>query len=230
MADLKIDFNNCDVSIEKMFDIHDNQNVNINTNVPNSKTTSYKGVGNTSKKGSRVQEKQHGVEYPVFSKGQGVTDDHIKALYRLLTTRCWISTQTNEVDFQRLFNGEANDCEIIWTGQDKLGKNAPTKLGVSALYFLFFKMSEEKLITTSSNSERVGPILESHFVDTEGHFLTSVSNVKKTSQTATVYIDQILKTMRMRPTAEDIQQLLREDMESKYDTNDRQDMNWRKPH
>ena len=25
MADLKIDFSNCDVSIEKMFDIHDNQ-------------------------------------------------------------------------------------------------------------------------------------------------------------------------------------------------------------
>ena len=40
MADLKIDFNNCDVSIEKMFDIHDNQNVNV-----------YNGNGNPASKG-----------------------------------------------------------------------------------------------------------------------------------------------------------------------------------
>lgn len=29
MTDFKIDFNNCDVEIGKMFDIHDNQNVNL---------------------------------------------------------------------------------------------------------------------------------------------------------------------------------------------------------
>ena len=31
MADLKIDFSNCEVNIEKMFDIHDNKNVNVFT-------------------------------------------------------------------------------------------------------------------------------------------------------------------------------------------------------
>ena len=37
MADLRIDFSNCDVNIEKMFDIHDNQNVNVYNNVPKNK-------------------------------------------------------------------------------------------------------------------------------------------------------------------------------------------------
>ena len=89
-------------------------------------------------------------------------------------------------------------------------------------------MADEKLIITGSKVERVGPILESHFVDDKGHFLTSVSNVSTTSQKATAYIEQILKIMRMRPDAEDIQRLLAEDMESKYDKNDRQDLNYRK--
>ncbi len=186
--------------------------------------------GRPSNNSEKKQEKQHGVEYPVFSKGSGVTDDHIKALYRLLTARGWICTQTKEVDFQRLFSGEANDCEIIWTGQDKLGNNKPTHLGISALYVLFMKMADDKQITTGNKSKRVGPILESHFVDTQGRFLTNISNVSSTSQVATAYIGQILKTMRLRPSSEDIQRLLQEDMESKYDENNRQDLNYRKPH
>ena len=230
MADLKIDFTNCDVSIEKMFDIHDNQSVNVYNNVPKGKTT----VSRERRKASRVTEpkpeKQHGVEYPVFSKGSGVTIDHIKALYRLLTARGWISTQTIEVDFLRLFNGKDNDCEVIWTGQDKQGNNPETELGKSALYVLFKKMADEKLITTGNKVERVGPILESHFVDTEGHYLTSVSNVSSTSQKAAAYIEQILRIMRMRLGAEDIQRLLQEEMESKYDKNDRQDLNYRRRH
>lgn len=231
MADIKFDFSNCDVKIEKMFDIHDNQNVYVYNNEPKSKATpSKKGGGNSTPNATSKPELQHGVEYPVFSKGYGVTDDHIKALYRLLTARGWISTQTKEVDFLRLFSGKSNDCEIIWTGQDKLGDNKPTTLGISALYVLFKNMFDEGLITTSSKAQKVGPILEMHFVDTDGHFLTNVSNVSTTSAKANDYISQILNTMRMRPSSENIQRILEEDMESKYDQNDRQDMNYRKPH
>ena len=193
------------------------------------KIVSKKGKDNSSSTTTQKPELQHGVEYPVFSKGTGVTDDHIKALYRLLTARGWISTQTKEADFLRLFSGKSNDCEIIWTGQDKLGDNKPTTLGISALYVLFKDMFDEGLITTSSKAERVGPILERHFVDTEGHFLTNVSNVSTTSSKANVYIQLIKNTMRMRPSSEQIQRLLEEDMESKRDKNDRQDLNYRKP-
>ena len=230
MSDIKFDFSNCDVSIEKMFDIHDNQKVEIYNNMPNSKINgTKKGKGNSSSTTTQKPELQHGVEYPVFSKGSGVTDDHIIALYRLLTARGWISTQTKEVDFLRLFSGKSNDCEIIWTGQDKLGDNKPIKLGVSALYVLFKGMYDESRITTSSKAQKVGPILEMHFVDTDGHFLTNVSNVRKTSAKAYVYIQLIKNTMRMRPSSEYIQRILEEDMESKHDKNDRQDLNYRKP-
>lgn len=230
MTDIKFDFSNCDVSIEKMFDIHDNQNVEIYNNVSKGKTTgTKKGKGKSSSTTTSKKELQHGVEYPVFSKGSGVTDDHIKALYRLLTARGWISTQTKEVDFLRLFSGKSNDCEVIWTGLDKLGNNKPTKLGVSALYVLFKNMFDKGLITTSSKAQKVGPILEMHFVDNDGHFLINVSNVNKTSGNANDYIKLILSIMRMRPSTEDIQRLLEDDMESKHDKNDRQDLNYRKP-
>lgn len=233
MAYLKIDFSNCDVKIEKMFDIHDNQNVNVYNNVSKNKTEACKRRGcRISGDATSQQEKQHGVEYPTFSKGSGVTDDHIKALYRHLTARSWISTQTKEADFLRLFNGEDNNCEIIWMGLDKLGNNRPTILGVSALYVLFKTMADEGLITMGGKDKikRVGPILESHFVDTDGHFLKSVSNVSSTSKKADGYICTILRIMRMRPNSEDIQRLLQEDMKSKYDEYDRQDLNYRRSH
>ncbi len=194
-----------------------------------SKRTADKRGKSTSCGVASQQEKQHGVEYPVFSKGSGVTEDHVRALYRLLATRGWISTQTKEVDFLRLFNGEDNDCEIVWTGQDKLGSNEATHLGVPALYVLFKKMADEGLITSGRQAVRVGPILESHFVDAEGHFLAKVSNVRTTSRKANDYINRMLATMRMRPSSEDIQSLLQEEMESKLDKYDRQDIGYRKP-
>ena len=175
-------------------------------------------------------EKQHGLEYPVFAKGQGVTDAHIKALYLMLTTRGWIGTQTNVVDFKRLFSGESNNCEIIWTGQDKMGSNEPTTLGVSALYVLFKRMAEEKLISIGNNSSQIGPILETHFVDAEGRFLTSVSNVSTTSNNANDYIKKILMMMKKRISSDDIQSFLEEEMVSQYDKNDMQDLRYHKRH
>lgn len=218
MADLKIDFSNCDVHIRKMFDIHDNQNVIVYNDVRNGnkQPASQRKAKATNGTGTR-QEKQHGVEYPVFSKGTGVIDLHIKALYMLLTARGWISTQTAEADFLRLFDGGDNDCEIIWTGQDKQGNNPATKLGKSALYVLFKEMADERLITNGNNGGRVGPVLESHFVDTEGHFLTSVSNGNRVSGMARGYINNILAMMRTRADAKFIQENLGEDLRTQVE-------------
>lgn len=213
MADLKIDFSNCDVHIGKMFDIHDNQNVNVYNDVRNgNKQPAAQGKAKAATHTVTRQEKQHGMEYPVFSNGTGVTDLHIKALYMLLTARGWISTQTAEADFLRLFEGGYNDCEIIWTGQDKQGNNPATKLGKSALYVLFKEMADEGLITNGNNGGRLGPVLESHFVDTGGRFLTSVSNVNKVPGRTRGYINKILATMRMRADAKFIQERLGEDL------------------
>lgn len=161
-------------------------------------------------------EKQHGVDYPVFAKGPGVTEDHIKAMYRILTSRSWISTQTTQAEFLRLFSGVSNSCEIIWLGQDKQGSNRPTQLGIAALYVLFKKLIEEKLISTS-NKGSVGPVLESHFVDSTNHYLTSVSNSTNASKKANEVIELIIITLKTQPNAEIVQKLLKEDMQEKID-------------
>jgi len=177
--------------------------------------------------GSIKQEKQHGVDYPVFTKGHGVTDKHIKAVYQLLTSRAWISTQTSEREFLQLFSGKSNTCEIIWTRIDKAGNNEPTKLGLSALYVLFKTMHDESLITSDA---KVGPILESHFVDNSGKYLINVSNNNTTSTLANDVINNVIALMRTRPTSENIQGFLQDIMESKYDSFDRQDLSYRKRH
>lgn len=201
------------VYIDKVNYIHDNQNVNVYNDVRNSnKQPSSQGKAKATNSTETRQEKQHGVEYPVFSKGTGVTDRHIKALYKFLTARGWISTQTAEADFLRLFDGCDNNCEIIWTGQDKQGNNPATKLGKAALYVLFKEMADEGLITNGKSGGRVGPVLESHFVDPEGHFLTSVSNVNKVSSRTRSYINKILAMMRTRADAKFIQENLDEDL------------------
>lgn len=228
MADVKIDFNNCNVSIGKMFDIHDNQNINFITNVPDEKKqSSEKREKKNGCKGQIQQEKQHGLDYPVFSKGSGVTDNHIIAVYRLLTGRGWISTQTSQSEFERLFSGKSNNCEIIWTGQEKYGSNEATKLGISALYVLFKSLYDVNLIIST---HKVGPILENHFVDTKGHFLTNISNVSNTSKNATDVINEIIKIMQTRLTTENIKSILQEEMDLRYDKYDRQDLNYRKHH
>lgn len=170
-------------------------------------------------------EKQHGLDYPVFSKGSGVTDDHIKAVYRYLAARGWISTRTPENEFLRLFCGKSNNCEISWTGIDKQGSNTPTRLGISALYVLFKSLRNEQLIKSDA---KVGPILESHFVDDSGLFVSNVSNVKTTSAIANDVIGYIQQCMRARPNAEDIQAWLDDQMEAKYAPNDTQDLRWHK--
>ena len=174
----------------------------------------------------QVPDKQHGIDYPVFTKGLGVTDAHLQALYLRLAQRGWISTQTNIRDFEHLFNGHANTCEVIWTGQEITGKGEPKTVGKAALYVLFATMEREQIITCASS--KVGPILESHFVDTEGRYLTRISNDTHVSRSAQEFIADLIRTMHTHVSAEDIQRQLEDEMASRYDHNDRQDLNWRK--
>lgn len=180
---------------------------------------------NKHNKGTQNKEKQHGLDYPVFSKGSGVTDDHIKAVYKYLAARGWIGTQTSENEFLRLFLGKSNSCEIIWTGQDKQGDNPSTKLGISALYLLFKTLHAKQLITAEA---KVGPILETHFVNTDGSFVSNVSNASTTSRNANAVIVHIVELMSLRLNAENVEELLLDAMEAKRDKNDLQDLHYHK--
>ena len=188
--------------------------------------------GKESKEGKKVKSKpqapdgQHGIDHPVFAKGLGIMKVHFQILYVRLIQRGWISTQTNVIDFLRLFNGHANPCEVIWTGREITGKDKPRTVGKAALYVLFTTMESEKIITCTSS--KVGPILESHIVDTGGRYLTKISNDTRVSRSAREFIDDLIRTMHTQVPAEDLQRLLEEEMPSQYDRNDRQDMNQRK--
>ena len=161
------------------------------------------------KRADRPREKYHGMDYPVFSKGIRVTDHHIIAMYQYLVAKGWLSGQTSQGEFLRLFSGKSNDCEIIWMGLQQVGREESVRVGVSALYFLFKQLSDEKLICSK---QKVGVILESHFVDKEGHFLQSVSNVMRASAKAQEVIDWVMTIMRYSPNAEDLSKLLENEM------------------
>lgn len=161
------------------------------------------------KRADRPREKYHRMDYPVFSKGIGVTDYHIIVMYQHLVNNGWLSAQTSQGEFLRLFSGKSNDCEIIWMGLQQVGRKEPVRVGVSALYFLFKQLSDEKLICSK---QKVGVILESHFVDKEGHFLQSVSNVMRASAKAQEVIDWVMTIMRYSPNAEDLSKLLENEM------------------
>lgn len=161
------------------------------------------------KRADRPREKYHGMDYPVFSKGIRVSDHHIIAMYQYLVTKGWLSAQTSQGEFLRLFSGKSNDCEIIWMGLQQVGREESVRVGVSALYFLFKQLSDEKLICSK---QKVGVILESHFVDKEGHFLQSVSNVMRASAKAHEVIDWVMTIMRYSPNAEDLSKLLENEM------------------
>lgn len=161
------------------------------------------------KRADRPREKYHRMDYPVFSKGIGVTDYHIIVMYQHLVNNGWLSAQTSQGEFLRLFSGKSNDCEIIWMGLQQVGREEAVRVGVSALYFLFKQLSDEKLICSK---QKVGVILESHFVDKEGHFLQSVSNVMRASATAKEVIDWVMTIMRYSPNAEDLSKLLENEM------------------
>ncbi len=115
MADIKIDFSNCDVNIEKMFDIHDNQNVNLNNNVPSpqskSKAAKKKAVANkiTSDKPKTLKYYRHGNNGVLMKQRK-----RVDLVYRKFCQWGWIDDQTSTDDFDALFEAEPRNCNITW--------------------------------------------------------------------------------------------------------------------
>ena len=161
----------------------------------------------------KEQEKEHGLPYPVFKMIGKTSSANVKALGSyLINVRGWIRVETrnpnypivNEIEeWTRLFNGEDNNSEFIFTGQDQLGKNKPHKIGVANLYCLFSNMAEQRLIEGN-----VGPIMESHFTDIDGHFLHGVNKNAKASKFADSIIKKALSYMSAQLTDEMVDDML----------------------
>lgn len=108
--------------------------------------------------------------YMTFCMGD-INIGHINLLRQKMVEFEWIPKDTTPNAFSDLFKGEANKTKIVWTG------NA----GRGTLAFLFKKMKEQHKISVPK-SYRINPILEAHFVDTEGNYLTGLHKGEATDK------------------------------------------------
>ena len=146
-----------------------------------------------------------------------VTEPHLMLLYMALTKEQWIDG--NDADFKALFSGSRDeDCELVWLG----------KYGKGTLVELFKQMAGAGLIEVPQGFT-MSAILEGHFKDKNGQWLTGLDKGDAANDKAMPVIKECIKQMKLDP-----QRLLNgdyeedEDFRSVYDQFDQQDMHWHK--
>ncbi len=105
--------------------------------------------------------------YITFKMGN-ITDGHLQMLRKKLVDVGWIAKDTQPDDFGKLFSGKTNTTKIIWTGI----------VGKGMLRFLFAKMVEQRFIIVP-DSHSIDTILENHFIDTDGNYLSGLNSSKE---------------------------------------------------
>lgn len=113
----------------------------------------------------------------------GINSGHITLLYQHLMDIGWIPRSTPADEFQRLFMGKSCVCRITWTGGGK-----------GNLRELFRIMREQQLITIPGNNG-LETILEAHFVDEEGYYLTGL-NSSKPSKKSLPIINECIRLLQ----------------------------------
>lgn len=174
-----------------------------------------------SEKKKRVSKKSEKPDKPrvtmTFGKKSGVTDGHLTLLYQKLVKEEWI--EGNEADFKALFSGKRDeDCQLTWKGL----------FGKGTLVELFKQFVAEGLVTVADGFT-LPAILEGHFKDTSGVWLTGLDKGNGANDKALPIIKECLKLLKTSP-----EQLIYgdydddEDFKSEYDPYDHQDMNLHK--
>ena len=156
-------------------------------------------------------------ETMTFKRKGKVTEPHLLLLYMMLTKEQWI--EGNDADFKALFSGSRDeDCELTWTG----------KFGKGTLVELFRQMVSAGQIEVPQGFT-LPAILEGHFKDKQGKWLTGLDKGDSANDKALPVIEECIKQLNIDP-----QRLLNgdyeddEDFQSKYDEYDQQDMHWHK--
>ena len=169
----------------------------------------------TAKKKPEKPEKPR--ETMTFKRKGSVTEPHLQLLYMALTKEQWIDG--NDADFKALFSGSRDeDCELVWLG----------KYGKGTLVELFKQMAGAGLIEVPQGFT-LSAILEGHFKDKNGQWLTGLDKGDAANDKAMPVIKECIKQMKTDP-----QRLLNgdyeedEDFRSEYDQYDQQDMHWHK--
>lgn len=156
-------------------------------------------------------------ETMTFGRKSGVTDGHMTLLYQKLVKEEWI--EGNEADFKALFSGKRDEnCELTWKGM----------FGKGTLVELFKRFVAERLITVAEGFT-LPAILEGHFKDANGAWLTGLDKGNNANDKALPIITECVKLLKASPD-----QLIYgaydddEDFKSEYDPFDHQDLNLHK--
>jgi hypothetical protein len=154
-------------------------------------------------------------ETMTFGRKSGVTEGHIVLLYQKLVKEGWI--EGNDADFKALFSGSRDeDCELVWLG----------KYGKGTLVELFKQLAGAGLIEVPQGFT-LSAILEGHFKDKNGQWLTGLDKGDAANDKAMPVIKECVKLLKADPERiiygdyeED------DDFRSEYDRFDQQDMHW----
>lgn len=156
-------------------------------------------------------------ETMTFGRKSGVTDGHMTLLYQKLVKEEWI--EGNEADFKALFSGKRDEnCELTWKGM----------FGKGTLVELFKRFVAEGLVTVAEGFT-LPAILEGHFKDINGAWLTGLDKGNSANDKALPIITECVKLLKASPD-----QLIYgaydddEDFKSEYDPFDHQDLNLHK--
>lgn len=152
-------------------------------------------------------------ETMTFKRKSSVLDGHLTLLFNKLTKAGWIAG--DEANFKALFSGKPDDeCQLTWMGE----------YGKGTLVELFKQMIAATLIVVPDGFT-LSAILEGHFRDTEGNWLTGLDKGNSAHAKALPFIRECVKLLKITPNGgyqED------EDFQSVYDPYDHQDLKYHK--
>lgn len=100
-----------------------------------------------------------------------ITDGHLQMLRVKLIDVGWIAKDTQPNDFANLFTGKVNLTKIVWKKE----------VGKGMLVFLFTMMKKQHHIIVPKNHS-LNTILEHHFVNEDGNYLTGLHSSKPTEK------------------------------------------------
>ncbi|MBQ0090631.1 MAG: hypothetical protein KBT27_15000 [Prevotellaceae bacterium] len=145
-------------------------------------------------------------EQMTFCK-KNILDGHLSLLYNKLLKANWIDCI--EEDFKDLFSGKNSVYTITWQG----------RFGKSTLEYLFSRMIENQLISIPRGFT-LSAILEGHFKDKEGYYLTGLGKGDAPAPKAESFIDECIQLMKTNPNdmdANEIAELLNGGTYDRYD-------------
>ena len=191
-------------------DIHDNENVYLTVDKAEVKMGDN-GAVSKKKPSKKPKKPQKERQQMTFGKGKGVLDGHVSLLYIKLSGAGWLDG--NEADFKRLFSGKNDSCCLAWKG----------KFGKGTLDYLFRKLIEAGAVTLANGFTR-SAIIEGHFKDVKGQWLTGLDKGDKPNAKAVPMIEECISLMRANPD-DLLRQMQGDDSRSDaYDPYDHQDL------